>query len=117
MLANGQTVIGGENHVCVVSRSGGVQGGENAADLLIHVGGVGVILGTVELHRLLRSWKRRQQLVASAEEAVIERMLGKVIWRDLDAGTGIAVHKLARGLPGIVRRVEADIHQEGIGSL
>ena len=44
--------------------------------------------------------------------SLIERMLGQVVWRNGNFPRGIAVDEFLRRLSRIVRRVEADIHEE-----
>ena len=109
VLADGEPMVGGEDHVGVLGVARRLERLQDLADLRVHVGGVGVILGAVHLHGFARARERRQQLVPDLVVALVERMLRQVIRRHLDARGRIAVHVLLRRLPRIVRRIEAHI--------
>src|SRR5207248_2493302 len=86
MAANRQAMVSREDDNRVVALAALSQRAENAANLLVHVRDDGVIARQLLLHivRGPREWQ--QQLVAAANIAMIEWMLGPKIRRQRDFG-------------------------------
>ena len=115
VMADGQPVVGAEKDVGVLRLAGGVERVEDAPDLRVHVLDDRVIFLPVHLHCVVRARERPEFLVAqigTAADGVLVRVLVEIIFRHLDAAQRVAVDVLLRRLPGVVRRVERDVHEE-----
>jgi len=116
VFAHGQAVVGGEDDVGVGGFSGALEGVEDAADLLVHVGDDRVVLAAVELYGFLGAREWGEALVATGEHGgfEFEGMLGEEVGRDLDLVGRVEVEELLWRLAGIVGRVEAHVDEEWV---
>ena len=117
VLSDSQAVVGREDDDGVVGLAASFQGVEDAAEVVVRVRDDRVIFAAMHLHRLLRARERRQPLIAQLVVALVERMLGHVIRRDLDILGRVHIDVFFRRLPRIMWSVERHVHKEWIVTL
>ncbi len=114
VLADGEAVVCGEDDVGVAGLAGGLESVEDAADLGVHVRDDGVVLAAVGADGVFGAREGREDLVAGLVLALIEGMLGEEVGRDSDLVGRVEVEVLLRCLTGVVRGVEAYVHEERV---
>ena len=105
-------MVGGKDDIGVGGGGGRFEGIEKAANLRIHIRDVGVIFGAVKLNGGAGAGEWGEEFVADAVVALIEGVLGEIAGRNLNFVRWVAFDEIARGLTGIVRGVEADVHEK-----
>ena len=114
MLPHGEAVVGGEDDVGVIRLTGLLQLVEDLADLGIHVGDDGVVFLAVFPERVWRPGEWGEALVTQVfarAHGFGVRVFRQEIFRHRDVVERIEIDKLLGRLPGIVRRVEGDVHE------
>lgn len=116
VVSNGETVVCGKKDERVFREARGFEGVEDTPDLGIEMGDESVVLASVNFHGVFRSGKGSEFFVSQtgpASDVVFVRIICLIGSGKGDSFEGIAIEKLARGLSGIVRSVEGDVHEEG----
>ena len=116
VTADGQAVVGGVDHDRVLGVAAGLQGRQHPADLFIQVADHPVILAQLVADHLPRPRPCRQRFIPSDHPAVVERMLGHEVprQRQLDVFRGVHLGVFFWWLPGIMRRGEGGVGEEGL---
>lgn len=116
VVSNGETVVRGEEDECVFCEARGFKCIDDTPNLGIEMGDEGVVLATVNFHGVFCSGKGSEFFVSQTgptSYVFLVRIIGLVGPGKGNSLEGIAIEKLARGLSGIVRSVEGDVHEEG----
>ncbi len=108
VAADGEAGVGGEDDEGGVALVFG-DGVEDAADLVVHEGDGGVVVGEVALDVGGGARVRGEEFVADFEFAVIERVFGEEVVRDRDGGWLEFRVPFGWGFAWVVRGVEGDV--------
>jgi hypothetical protein len=112
VAAQGQPLVGGEEHDRVGEPALPLEGGEHAAQLRIHALDERVVVGQLLGDRLLSQRPGQELLVADGEVAVVEGMLGKEVGRRGRLVAVVPPADLGQRLPRVVRRRERAPREE-----
>ena len=116
VLAERKAVVAGKDDDGVLPLAGLLEGGEDPADVVVHSGHAGVVVGRLLPGVFFRAWPRSEAFVSHRHLAVVPRVLRQEGRRECDAGGVIHRVETRFGRARVVRdgRGEIGVERRGV---